>query len=121
LDVAPAFAHNAVLTMDAGGDVRAPGAAITVALCGHWEHEPPCPLAPHHTAAARERGQVRLRTLFVTEAEREQEVREKIGAALRSGRLVGPDGRESTWRLASERAATVRADEAEQAGRLAHG
>ena len=31
----------------------APGGAITVALCGSWDHEPPCPLAPHHTRAHR--------------------------------------------------------------------
>jgi hypothetical protein len=37
------FAHDAVLAMPAGGDLGAPGAAITVALCGHWEHAPPCP------------------------------------------------------------------------------
>ena len=33
--------------MEPDADVQAPGAAVTVALCGHWEHEPPGPLAPH--------------------------------------------------------------------------
>ena len=37
--------------MPAPADDGAPGAAVTVALCGHWEHPPPCPLAPHHTRA----------------------------------------------------------------------
>ena len=32
--------------MEPDADVRAPGAAVTVVLCGHWDHEPPCPLAP---------------------------------------------------------------------------
>ncbi len=49
-----AFAHEAVVSMAAGADIRAPGAAITVGLCGHWEHEPLCPLAPHATAAQRD-------------------------------------------------------------------
>jgi hypothetical protein len=42
-----------VLALPPGADERAPGAAVTVAPCGHWEHEPPCPLAPHHVRAAR--------------------------------------------------------------------
>ena len=44
-----AFVHEAFLSMAPGNDIAAPGAAITVELCGRWEHEPPCPLAPHHT------------------------------------------------------------------------
>jgi len=40
-----AFAHEAILVVQPQADLRAPGAAITVALCGHWEHQPPCPLA----------------------------------------------------------------------------
>ena len=39
--------------------------------------------------------EVRLRTLFAVEPDREDEVRERIAAALASGRVVGPDGRES--------------------------
>ena len=50
-----AFAHDAVVVLDAGGDDRAPGGAITVELCGHWDHEPPCPLAAHHTGVRRTR------------------------------------------------------------------
>jgi hypothetical protein len=43
--------HAATLLMaDAAADAAAPGAAITVALCGSWEHPPPCPLAAHHTS-----------------------------------------------------------------------
>jgi hypothetical protein len=115
------FAHDAVLSMDAEGDPRAPGAAITVALCGHWEHEPPCPLAPHHTAAERVDGEVRLRTLFAVEPQREDEVRSRIRGALAAGRLVDGDGRESRWSLLSSEPATVRPEEAEHARRLAAG
>jgi hypothetical protein len=37
-----AYAHDAFVILDPGEDTRAPGGAITVALCGHWDHEPPC-------------------------------------------------------------------------------
>jgi len=114
-----AFAHDAVLTMVDGADVGAPGAAITVALCGHWEHEPPCPLAPHHTAAERAADEVRLRTLFVVEPAREGEVRDLIRRALAGGALTDGDGLQSRWTLRSDGPAVVRADEADHARRLA--
>jgi hypothetical protein len=113
------FAHEAFLSMAPGNDIGAPGAAITVELCGHWEHEPPCPLAPHHTEAERVADEVRLRTLFAVEPDREDEVRERIAVALASGRLVGPDGRESRWRRRADGPSAVRADEQDHARRLA--
>jgi hypothetical protein len=58
-----AFAHDAELAMPDTTDDGAPGAAITVALCGHWEHPPPCPLAPHHSSAERDGDTLRIRTL----------------------------------------------------------
>jgi hypothetical protein len=61
-----AYAHEAVLWMAADGDERAPGAAVTVALCGRWDHEPPCPLASHFIDVVRDDGEVRLRILFTT-------------------------------------------------------
>jgi hypothetical protein len=93
--MAAVFAHDAWLTMVPDGDPRAPGAAITVALCGHWEHDPPCPLAPHHTAASFEDGEIRLRTLFVVEPAREEELRSSGASAVR------PDEAEQTHRLAN--------------------
>jgi hypothetical protein len=113
-----AFAHDAVVTMEAGGDTRAPGAAITVALCGHWEHEPPCPLAPHRTGARQDGDQVRLRVLFAAEPAAEAEVRRRIDAALSAGALALPDGGTARWRLRSARPGQVRDDEAEHAERL---
>jgi hypothetical protein len=102
-----AFAHDAVVAIEPGADVRAPGGAITVALCGHWDHEPPCPLAPHHTSATRVGPEVHLRTLFATEPESEAEVRRRIDAALRA-----------EWRLHSSGRSEVRAEEADHARRL---
>lgn len=37
--------------LDAGGDPRALGGAVTAALCGHWEHDGRCRW-PHHTLDA---------------------------------------------------------------------
>jgi len=34
--------------MPRGDSANALGGAITIALCGHWDHTPPCPLAPHY-------------------------------------------------------------------------
>ncbi|HEX3548467.1 MAG TPA: hypothetical protein VHU62_18160 [Mycobacterium sp.] len=108
-----AYAHDAVVSLDPGGDTAAPGGAITVALCGHWDHQPPCPLAPHHTDAVPADGDtLRLRVLFAAEPDDEQRVRMLIGQALSSGRLTGPDGRVSTWTLRSSAAGSVRPDEA---------
>ncbi len=112
------FAHEAVLSLEAEGDLGAPGAAITVALCGHWEHEPPCPLAAHHTAVERVDDDVRLRTLFVVDPAHEDEVRERIRAALSAGRLVDDGGHESRWSLRSSRSQTVRPEEVDHARRL---
>ncbi len=113
-----AFVHDAVVTMDPGSDVRAPGAAITVALCGHWEHEPPCPLAPHHTGTRRSGGQVRLRVLFAAEPSAEAEVRSRIEAALAQPGLTGPDGITTRWQLHSAQPGRLRHDEAQHAEQL---
>ncbi|MFI7453649.1 hypothetical protein ACIBQX_39585 [Nonomuraea sp. NPDC049714] len=113
-----AFVHEATIVMEARGDVRVPGAAITVALCGGWEHEPPCPIAPHHTAADRRGGTVRVRVLFAAEPEAEKEVRGRIDAALALGTLDGPDGTTTRWRLLDARPGQLRAGELPHAARL---
>jgi hypothetical protein len=113
-----AYAHDAVLDVAPDADSRAPGAAITVALCGHWDHQPPCPLAPHHTAADRVNDEVRLRILFATEPEREDLVRQRIDDALSGGEQHGPDGATTHWRLRGSRAGEVTPAEAEHGERL---
>jgi hypothetical protein len=115
-----AYAHDAVVVLEPGGDARAPGGAITVALCGHWDHEPPCPLAPHHTDATPEDDDtLRLRVLFAAEPEDEDRVRELITRALSSGRLTGPDGRVTRWMVKSTGATDIRPDEADHVAKLA--
>jgi hypothetical protein len=86
-----AFAHEALLVMEPDADVRAPGAAVTVALCGHWDHEPPCPLAPHQVGADEVDGELRVRILFAAELDLEAQVRRLIDQAL-SGEMEFPDG-----------------------------
>ena len=111
------FAHDAVLTMDGGND-RAPGGAITVALCGSWSHEPPCPLAPHATRAIRSGGEVRLRVLFATAAADEDEVRRRIDDALARGEGEDPDGVRTHWDVVRSGPSPVAPEEADHAGRL---
>lgn len=94
-----AYAHEAVVILAPEADERAPGGAITVALCGALEHEPPCPLAAHHTAASERDGEVTLRILFATAPDHADDVRDRIDAALRAGTFAAPDGTTTHWRL----------------------
>lgn len=116
-----AYAHESVVQM-LDGDERAPGAAITVALCGHWDHEPPCPLAPHHTGTSSigspHEHSIHVRTLFAVEPAQASEVRGLIEAALRQGELTGPDGVVTQWRLVSSESSAVTPAEADHAQRL---
>jgi len=128
-----AFAHTAELLMPPPADEGAPGAAITVALCGHWEHQPPCPLAPHHTRADRDGDTLRIRTLFAAEPDQAAEVHRRIEQALRAGELTalaeptttgelpttGEPGRpRARWQLRHSAPADVSAAEQDHAERL---
>ncbi len=93
------FAHNAVVALPSDGDPAAPGAAITLALCGSWDHEPPCPLAPHHTGARRVGAVLRVRILFAADPRRQRAVRQRIAKALATGALRDPGGRTVRWKL----------------------
>jgi len=96
--VRQAFVHDAVLVMEPEADEGAPGASVTVALCGHWDHEPPCPLAPHHVRTEQVGDQLHVRVLFATEPEAETEVRRRIERAL-SGQWQFPIGFTTPWHL----------------------
>jgi hypothetical protein len=113
-----AYAHDAVLDMAPDADTRAPGAAITVALCGHWDHRPPCPLAAHHTAVDRVGDGTHLRILFATEPDQEGVVRQRIDDALAGGELAGPDRVTTRWRLRGSRPGEITPAEADHAERL---
>ncbi len=98
---APRVAHVQIATLatEAAFDDRAPGGAVTVALCGALEHDPPCPLAPHHTRVDVRDEQATIRVVFVCDPMHEFEVRSRIDASLAAGAFRGPDGVTSTWRL----------------------
>lgn len=113
-----AFAHDATVSMEPDADTRAPGAAVTVALCGSWDHHPPCSLAPHHSRADRVGDVVQIRILFAAEPARETEVRDRIEAALSGGRLSKPDGGTISWQLRSSQPGKVAAGEADHAEQL---
>lgn len=112
-------AHRAVLALQPGADRRAPGGAITLALCGAYQHEPPCPLAPHHTAVEGPDEALVLRVVFAAAPDDEPDVRRRIGVALGSGEATGPTGAVSRWRLLEAAPDAVRDDERELAARLA--
>lgn len=115
-----AYAHEAILSLDREADERAPRAAVTLALCRHWEHEPPCPLSPHYVASQRVEDELHIRVLFATEPENVPEVRRRIEQAL-SGQWQFPDGFTTPWRLRQSRPIDVSPHEADHAERLKRG
>jgi len=115
------FAHDAVLAIEPDADIQAPGAAVTKALCGSWEHEPPCPLASHHSHPQRSNGAVDLRILFATEPNKESAVRQLIDAALSAGRLDDRDGPTARWGLLASERGEIRPEEMDHGQRLLHG
>jgi hypothetical protein len=98
------FAHEAVVALIGGSTAAAPGGAITVALCGHWEHPGACPW-PHNTSVVnRDAVSVTVRVDFSCDESDEDHVRRLIRRALRDGAVVGPNGCE-TWTLLDDRVA----------------
>jgi len=77
-----AFVQEAELTLADDTDPQAPGAAVTVALCGCWEHEGPCRWPHHNAITAAGGGTARFWTLFVADGAEEQDVRDLIVDAL---------------------------------------
>jgi hypothetical protein len=102
------YAHEVEVFWVGTEDERAPGGEITAELCGALEHEPPCPVAPHHTVVVRRSMALEVRVLFACEPEDEQTVRQRIDTAL---------ARE--WQVLATRTRAVRDDESEHAARLA--
>jgi hypothetical protein len=92
------------LNLIGDADERAPGAAVTAALCGQWEHDGS--------------GQsVRTRTVFVCEEGDADVVRGRITRALGAGRLDGPEGT-SRWMVVREEAGELDPAERQLAARL---
>ena len=89
-----AWVHEADIELLEDTDPRAVGAAVTVALCGHWEHEGPCRWPQYNDFVAADR----FRTLFVCDEDEEPEVRTRIRGAL---------GGATEWRVMAERSRPV--------------
>ena len=77
------YVHEATLAL-ADDDDGAPGAAVTVALCGQWEHEGACRW-PHHTSSYRQGDRRIVRTVVVVPADELDDVTGRIRRALRDG------------------------------------
>lgn len=93
------FAHEQVCRVrDLAGDPAALGGAVTVALCGHWEHDGDCRW-PHHSSVDAD-GAEHVVTVGFDAAEQDvEQVRQRIRDGLSTGRLTGPDDVVSTWVL----------------------
>jgi hypothetical protein len=76
------YVHMAELTLAAAVDPAAVGAAVTIELCGHWQHEGACRW-PHNNEVQGEEP-LELRVLFLADETDELEVRHRIEKALRS-------------------------------------
>ena len=83
------------------GEPAALGGAVTVALCGHWEHDGRCRW--EHFTDTRAEGDGAVVTVSFDAADPEvNQVRGLIRSALAAGSLVGPDGTTTTWALVPE-------------------
>jgi hypothetical protein len=103
------IAVEASLVLGAGADPRAPGAAVTVALCGHWEHEGRCRW-PHNNRIAGSEPPAVLRTVAVVDDESVAEVLRRAESALR----VDP-----RWQVLGVRLVELTVEEQALADRLA--
>jgi len=99
-----AYVHEATVLLGGDTNPAAVGAAVTVALCGHWDHEGPCRW-PHLS----QMDGTRFRTIFVATDDDEPEVRRRIRAALHG---------QADWRVESDRSRDVAEDEQVLAAQL---
>jgi hypothetical protein len=104
------FVIEAVLRLDAGTDPGAPGAAVTVELCGQADHEGGCRW-PHNNELGPVGAGPNFRTLFIAPTVEEHEVRDRIERALRAG---------SGWSVADCKSRALLPEEQSLAARLAN-
>jgi hypothetical protein len=99
---------QADITFSSGADTRAPGGAVTVALCGSWEHDGSCRW-PHHTAVDPSATPSPVRVVYVVDDDEVEQVRSLIEVALASG---------DSWDTVAVRESTLTAEESALAQRL---
>jgi hypothetical protein len=96
------------LELHSGADRRAPGAAVTVALCGHWEHDGACRW-PHNSRIDDSRVPARLRTVAIVDEPSVAEVLRRMEDGLRAA----PD-----WTVLAFHVGDIAEDERPLADRL---
>jgi len=105
------YVFRAELRLDDATDPRAPGGAVTTALCGHWEHEGACRW-PHNNAIDPASAPAHFRTVFVADDADAEAVHAQIDSALRSA---------TGWSVISAGAGTPHGAELSLGSRLASG
>ena len=105
-----AYVYEAELELAPGADSRAPGGAVTVALCGHWDHEGPCRW-PHYSEIDTDHAPARLCTVFACPEEEVDDVHAAIDAAVRNA---------DVWSVTSSARREPVGDEVDLGYRLAH-
>jgi hypothetical protein len=103
------YVFESTLRLLPGADPAAVGAAVTIELCGHWEHEGECRW-PHNNELRQEGETAAFRTLCIAPGSEADEVRQRIAKALATN---------GAWKLQSQRSRPLRADEEALAARLA--
>jgi hypothetical protein len=102
--------YEAELQLAPGADARAPGGAITVALCGHWEHDGPCRW-PHYSELDTDNAPTRLSTVFACPEDEVDDVHGAIDAAVRTA---------ADWTVLSSRRRDPHGAEVDLGERLVH-
>ncbi|MES2572728.1 MAG: hypothetical protein V4710_22080 [Verrucomicrobiota bacterium] len=110
--------HRAKLLLDPAADPAAPGGAVTLALCGSWDHEGACRW-PHHSHASWNGSSGELRVVFIADTNEEAAVRQLIGKALGEGQCIVPDGTTSRWQLLASSRNDLTPEEHQWAARIA--
>ena len=85
------------IRLEPGADEREPGGAVTVSLCGHWDHEGPCRWPHFSTITPDVDGYHRLVVEFDAHADELETVIGKLDAGVMHGQLIDSDGAVSTW------------------------
>jgi hypothetical protein len=107
----PVYGVDVELVLEPGTDPRAPGGEVTVALCGHWEHDGACRW-PHNSSIGDGGSPARLRTVVAVDDDERDDVFGRIESALRA---------DERWTVVSFAIGGIRSDEAGLAQRLSGG
>ena len=105
-----AFALDALISLVHDADSAAPGAEVTVALCGHWEHEGRCRW-PHNTRIDASSPSAHMRTVVVAPRVDRDAIAGRVEDALR---------RDTRWSVLGFTLGEITESEHALVDRLAH-